>query len=133
MPKLRLRAVQAIDAAAAALGFAPALRMEGLIDTEVPPAVADDVLAVIGEALANVARHARATSVEVAVAAADGVLTVSVSDDGIGIPEGGRRSGLRNLSERAERLGGELSISTRDLGTRGTRLEWRVPLTGPAD
>ncbi|WP_405637791.1 GAF domain-containing protein [Streptomyces sp. NBC_00056] len=133
VPKLRLRAVQAIDAAAAALGFAPALRMEGLIDTEVPPAVADDVLAVIGEALANVARHARATSVEVAVAAADGVLTVSVSDDGIGIPEGGRRSGLRNLSERAERLGGELSISTRDLGTRGTRLEWRVPLTGPAD
>ncbi|MFD5121092.1 GAF domain-containing protein [Streptomyces sp. NPDC058385] len=132
VPKLRLRAVQAIDAAGAALGFAPALRMEGLIDTEVPPAVADEVLAVIGEALANVARHARATSVEVAVAAADGVLTVSVSDDGIGIPEGGRRSGLRNLSERAERLGGELSISTRDQGTRGTRLEWRVPLTGPA-
>ncbi|MFE2992951.1 GAF domain-containing protein [Streptomyces sp. NPDC059262] len=133
VPKLRLRAVQAIDAAAAALGFAPALRMEGLIDTEVPPAVADEVLAVVGEALANVARHARATSVEVAVAAADGVLTVSVSDDGIGIPEGGRRSGLRNLSERAERLGGELSISTRGQGTRGTRLEWRVPLTGPAD
>ncbi|MEV6702237.1 GAF domain-containing protein [Streptomyces sp. NPDC051453] len=133
VPKLRLRAVQAVDAAGAALGFAPALRMEGLIDTEVPPAVADEVLAVIGEALANVARHARASSVEVAVAAADGVLTVSVSDDGIGIPEGGRRSGLRNLSERAERLGGELSISTRDQGTRGTRLEWRVPLTGPAD
>ncbi|MFE5051264.1 GAF domain-containing protein [Streptomyces sp. NPDC056637] len=133
VPKLRLRAVQAIDAAGAALGFTPALRMEGLIDTEVPPAVADEVLAVIGEALANVARHARATSVEVAVAAADGVLTVSVSDDGVGIPEGGRRSGLRNLAERAERLGGELSISTRDQGTRGTRLEWRVPLTGPAD
>ncbi|MFC9674908.1 GAF domain-containing protein [Streptomyces sp. NPDC056949] len=133
VPKLRLRAVQAIDAAGAALGFTPALRMEGLIDTEVPPAVADEVLAVIGEALANVARHARATSVEVAVAAADGVLTVSVSDDGVGIPEGGRRSGLRNLAERAERLGGELSISTRGQGTRGTRLEWRVPLTGPAD
>ncbi|MFC9455736.1 GAF domain-containing protein [Streptomyces sp. NPDC056983] len=132
VPKLRLRAVQAIDAAGAALGFTPALRMEGLIDTEVPPAVADEVLAVIGEALANVARHARATSVEVAVAAADGVLTVSVSDDGVGIPEGGRRSGLRNLAERAERLGGELSISTRDQGTRGSRLEWRVPLTGPA-
>ncbi|MCX5320836.1 GAF domain-containing protein [Streptomyces sp. NBC_00120] len=132
-PKLRLRAVQAMDEAGAALGFAPALRMEGLIDTEVSPGVADEVLAVIGEALANVARHARATSVEVAIAAADGVLTVSVSDDGIGIPEGGRRSGLRNLAERAERLGGALSIAARDQGNRGTRLEWRVPLTGTAD
>lgn len=132
-PKLRLRAVRALDEAGAVLGFTPALRMEGLIDTEVSPAVAEEVLAVIGEALANVARHARATSVEVAIAATDGVLTVSVSDDGIGIPKGGGRSGLRNLSERAERLGGELSISTREQGNGGTRLEWRVPLTGLAD
>ncbi|MEV0412802.1 GAF domain-containing protein [Streptomyces sp. NPDC050448] len=129
-PKLRLRAVQAMDEAAAALGFAPALRMEGLIDTRVSPAMADEVLAVIGEALANVARHAGATSAEVAITASDGVLTVSVSDDGVGMPEGGRRSGLRNLSERAERLGGELSVSTRGQAARGTRLEWRVPLTG---
>ncbi|MER7468083.1 GAF domain-containing protein [Streptomyces sp. NPDC097981] len=128
-PKLRLRAVRAMDEAAATLGFAPALRMEGLIDTEVSTALADEVLAVIGEALTNVARHAGATSAEVAIAAADGVLTVSVTDDGVGMPEGGRRSGLRNLAERAERLGGELSVSTPGLRARGTALQWRVPLT----
>lgn len=100
-----LRAVQTLDEAATALGFAPALRMQGLIDTDVPPPVADEVLAVIREALANVARHARATRAEVSIAVGEGVLTVVVGDNGIGIPEGGRRSGLRNLAERAELLG----------------------------
>uniref|UniRef100_A0AAU2K088 GAF domain-containing protein n=1 Tax=Streptomyces sp. NBC_00049 TaxID=2903617 RepID=A0AAU2K088_9ACTN len=129
-PKLRLRVVQAVDTAATALGFEPALRMEGLIDTDVPPPVADEVLAVVGEALTNVARHARATRAEVSVVAAGGVLTVTVADNGIGIPDVGRRSGLRNLAERAERLGGELSVSARAQGGRGTRLEWRIPLSG---
>ncbi|MGW7327687.1 GAF domain-containing protein [Streptomyces sp. NPDC054840] len=129
-PKLRLRAVQAADAAATALGFAPALRMEGLIDTDVPPPVADEVLAVIGEALTNVARHARATRAEVSIAAAAGVLTVTVADNGIGVAEGAGRSGLRNLAERAERLGGELSVSARGQGGQGTELEWRIPLSG---
>ncbi|MFJ8017762.1 GAF domain-containing protein [Streptomyces sp. NPDC096339] len=127
--KLRSRAVRTLDEAAAALGFAPALRMEGLIDTDVPPAVADEALAVIGEALSNVARHARATRAEVSIAASGGVLTVAVTDDGVGMPEGGRRSGLRNLAERAERLGGRMTAAPRGGDTGGTRLEWRVPLT----
>ncbi|NXY93021.1 GAF domain-containing protein [Streptomyces sp. BR123] len=127
--KLRSRAVQTLDEASAGLGFAPALRMEGLIDTDVPPAVADEVLAVLGEALTNVARHAEATRVEVAIVAADGVLTVTVTDDGIGLAEGGRRSGLRNLAERAVQLGGRMEAAARGEGTRGTCLEWEVPLT----
>ncbi|WUO07850.1 GAF domain-containing protein [Streptomyces virginiae] len=125
-PKLRLRAVQAMDQAAVVLGFAPALRMEGLIDTDVPPGVADEIIAVLGEALTNVARHAEAGHAEVSIRATDGGVTVEVGDDGIGMPDGGRRSGLRNLAERAERLGGELSVSARTGG--GTRLVWRVPL-----
>ncbi|MER7467297.1 GAF domain-containing protein [Streptomyces sp. NPDC097981] len=129
--KLRSRAVQTLDEAAPGLGFAPALRMEGLIDTDVPPAVADAALAVLGEALSNVARHAKATRAEVCVAAADGVLTLTVTDDGVGMPEGGLRSGLRNLSERAEKLGGRMEITGRSDGTRGTRLEWEVPLAPP--
>ncbi|MHC0429803.1 sensor histidine kinase [Streptomyces sp. O3] len=125
--RLRIRAVHAVDEAAAALGFAPALRMEGLVDTDVPAETADEVIAVIGEALTNVARHARARHVDVAVVvSAEGVLTLTVDDDGVGIPEGGRRSGLKNLAERAERLGGELSLARRE--PSGTRLEWRVPL-----
>ncbi|MFG2295858.1 GAF domain-containing protein [Streptomyces sp. NPDC048603] len=131
-PGLRLRAVRAVDEAAGALGFAPALRMEGLIDTDVPPAVADEVLAVVGEALANVARHARATAVEVSIAAAGGVLSVTVTDDGIGLPEGGRRSGLRNLAERAGKLGGTMAVAARGEGERGTRLQWQVPLVPSA-
>ncbi|MEU7005164.1 GAF domain-containing protein [Streptomyces sp. NPDC046332] len=126
--KLRNRVVRAVDSAASTLGFAPALRMEGLIDTDVPAEAAEEVLAVLGEALTNVARHARARRAEVSVVADEGALAVTVSDDGIGIPLDGRRSGLRNLSERAELLGGTLSVRARAEPGSGTVLEWRIPL-----
>ncbi|MEW1700397.1 GAF domain-containing protein [Streptomyces sp. NPDC091278] len=127
VPKLRNRVVTAVDSAAATLGFAPALRMEGLLDTDVPAEVADDVVAVICEALTNVARHARARRVEVAVRVEDGILEVTVGDDGVGLRRNRHDSGLRNLTERAERLGGSLSVRShaqRD----GTLLAWRIPL-----
>ncbi|MFG2867439.1 GAF domain-containing protein [Streptomyces sp. NPDC048338] len=126
-PKLRHRIVKAVDAAAATLGFTPALRMEGLLDTDVPADIADEVIAVVGEALTNVARHAKALHAAVTVVAEGGVLAVTVGDDGIGIRSGGPRSGLRNLSERAEALGGDLSVTARPQ-PGGTVLEWRVPL-----
>ncbi|MFE1953129.1 GAF domain-containing protein [Streptomyces sp. NPDC059524] len=126
-PKLRSRVVKAVETAAAALGYAPALRMEGLLDTDVPAQTAEEVVAVIGEALTNVARHAQSRQAEVSVVAEAGVLTVAVSDEGVGIPPGVVRSGLRNLAERAERLGGELSVTARG-EQGGTLLEWRVPL-----
>jgi signal transduction histidine kinase len=115
-----------MDRAAVMLGFPPALRMEGLIDTDVPPGVADEIIAVIGEALTNVARHAQAAHAEVLIKAEDGAVTVEVSDDGIGISDDGRRSGLLNLAERAGRLEGELSVGPGIQG--GTRLVWRVPV-----
>ncbi|MFB6835761.1 GAF domain-containing protein [Streptomyces sp. NPDC056361] len=127
-PRLRSRIVKAVDQAAAVLGFAPALRMEGLLDTDVPAEAAEEVVAVIGEALTNVARHAQARHTEVAVVVEDGILAVTVSDDGVGVPPGGARSGLRNLAERAERLGGDLSVGDRPDAAGGTVLEWRVPL-----
>ncbi|MFB7835128.1 GAF domain-containing sensor histidine kinase [Streptomyces sp. NPDC056056] len=127
-PRLRSRVVKAVDEAATVLGFAPALRMEGLLDTDVPPVAADEVIAVIGEALTNVARHARAGRAEVSVVVEDGMLAVTVSDDGTGIGRGGPRSGLRNLSERAERLGGTLSVRARAEPRSGTVLEWRITL-----
>ncbi|MFI1829813.1 GAF domain-containing protein [Streptomyces sp. NPDC020412] len=125
---LRRRAVHTLEQAARTLGFAPALRMEGLIDTDVPGPVADEVPAVLTEALANVARHAGASRAEAALIVRDRALTVEVTDDGVGIapPEGRRRSGLGNLTERAERLGGTLTVVRRTSG--GTRLVWRVPL-----
>ncbi|MFI9366549.1 GAF domain-containing protein [Kitasatospora sp. NPDC053057] len=122
---LRVRIAEAVERAAHALGFAPALRTEGLLDTRVPPDVADAVLAVLGEALSNVARHARASAAEVALSVGT-ELVLTVTDDGVGIPARGRRSGLLNLAERARQLKGELRVGTRPQG--GTELVWRVPL-----
>jgi signal transduction histidine kinase len=57
------------------------------------------------------------------------VLTVTVLDDGAGVPAGGRRSGLRNLAARAEHRGGSLAVEPGPAG--GTRLVWTVPLAAP--
>ncbi|WP_333766737.1 sensor histidine kinase [Streptomyces sp. IBSBF 2435] len=123
---LRARTVSAVESAARTLGFTPSLRMEGLIDTDVPQAVAEDVVAVLEESLSNVVRHARASAVEVSLAVSPGLLTVTVADNGVGLPRQGRRSGLRNLAERAERHRGDMAAAPADGG--GTRLVWRVPL-----
>ncbi|MGW3075766.1 GAF domain-containing sensor histidine kinase [Kitasatospora sp. NPDC001132] len=122
---LRARIVEVVDRAARSLGFAPDLRMSGLIDVTVPDEVADAAVAVLEEALSNASRHARAGAVDVTVAA-DDELTVTVTDDGVGLPEGGRRSGLANLSERASTLNGTFTARTRPEG--GTELVWQVPL-----
>jgi signal transduction histidine kinase len=123
---LRVRVAKAVEESAAGLGSTPALRMEGLVDTDVPPAVADQVVPVLAEALSNVARHAHASTADVSLVVGSGTLTLTVADDGVGVPEGGRRSGLRNLEERALRLGGEMTIERPEGG--GTRLVWWVPL-----
>ena len=56
-------------------------------------------------------------------------LIVQVTDNGIGLPPDGRRSGLSNLARRAEKLRGELRLGPADPAapSPGTRLEWRVP------
>ncbi|MET8977122.1 GAF domain-containing protein [Streptomyces sp. NPDC004539] len=126
---LRARAVRVAGEAAPALGFAPSFRMEGLIDTDVPKEVADHVVAVLSEALTNVARHAGATRVDVVLTADAHELTLAVHDNGTGIPADGRRSGLRNMAERARELGGGLEWDCPAEG--GTRLVWRVPVRVP--
>ncbi|MEO3829138.1 GAF domain-containing sensor histidine kinase [Actinomadura sp. B10D3] len=122
---LRSRVHVLVDAASEHLGFAPSVRLDGLLDTAVDDDVAEHLLAVVREALSNVARHAKATEAVVNIGVGDDV-TVCVEDNGIGIPEGGRRSGLRNLGERAGRLGGTCTTEPRPGG--GTVLTWRVPL-----
>ncbi|MGW1790397.1 sensor histidine kinase [Streptomyces tubercidicus] len=123
---LRGRIVTAVEQAARALGFTPSLRMQGLIDTDVPADIAEHVVAVLGEALSNAARHAHATAVEVSLAVGGGALSLSVTDNGVGLPRHGRRSGLSNLAKRAESVGGELTLETPAQG--GTRLLWQAPL-----
>ena len=129
-PDLRGEIVALVDEMTDMLGFAPSLRLGSGLGEDISPEVADQVLAALREALSNAARHANASQVDVTVdTGSDGMLTVQVTDNGTGIPEGGRRSGLRNLASRAEKLGGELRLEPADpdAATPGTRLEWRVP------
>jgi len=127
------------------LGFAPSLVVtldgatvvaggldEDRLDERVGPDLAEDVVAVVREGLANAARHAQASSVAVRVrvlgAGPRGSIGVEVEDDGVGLPaEGGRSSGTRNLAERAREHGGTLEIGAPPHGS-GTLLTWEVPL-----
>lgn len=124
---LRSKLLAETDQAAETLGFTPALRMTGLLDTDVPAEHGDHVLAVLRETLSNTARHAHASTVEV-TAETDGTrLHLRVADNGSGIdPAVTRRSGLDNLRRRATDLGGSLTITPNQ--PTGTVVEWTVPL-----
>jgi signal transduction histidine kinase len=125
---LRARTVRQVGEAAPLLGFAPGVRMEGLVDTDVPREIADQVIAVLSEALTNIARHARAGRADVVLQTDGREVRLTVSDDGVGIPEDGRRSGLSNMAERARQFGGSLELNRPEGG--GTELVWRAPLGG---
>ena len=73
---------------------------------------------VVAEALANAAKHARASVVRVAVRTQDQMLNVCVRDDGLGGADPDHGSGLLGLKDRAEAIGGSLSVeSARGAGT----------------
>jgi signal transduction histidine kinase len=113
--------------AAGALGFEPRFFFDGAVDSSIGDDLAPELLAMLREALSNVARHARATRVEVELVVADDIV-VHVVDDGIGPPGPDvlRGHGLNNMQARAERHGGTFGL--RAAATGGTTLEWRVPL-----
>jgi len=113
------------------LGFAPSLRLGSGLREQLAGEVAEQVLVALREALSNAARHAQASQVDVTIdVSEDGMLSVQVTDNGVGIPDGGRRSGLRNLASRAGELGGELLLGPADEGAArpGTRIDWRIPI-----
>jgi two-component system, NarL family, sensor histidine kinase DevS len=126
-PRLRADIVALVDEMTPMLGFSPALRLGGGLDSRAIAELSDQLLAVLREALSNAARHSGATRVDVTVdTGQEGMLTVLVRDNGSGIPEGTRRSGLANMADRAGELGGALRLSPADGG--GTELEWKVPV-----
>jgi signal transduction histidine kinase len=127
VPRLRAEIVALADEMAEVLGFAPALRLGSGLDSRASGELSEQVLAVLREALSNAARHSAATQVDVLVDTdAAGVLTVLVRDNGRGMRPTSRRSGLANMADRAEKLGGQLRLSAADGG--GTELEWKVPV-----
>jgi len=109
------------------LGARPQVTFIGPIDNTVSQRVADNLLAVLREALTNAGKHAKATHYEVTLRVTDEV-TLEVVDNGVGLalPLKGEGMGLANLRSRAERLHGTFEITPVDLG--GTRLTWRVPV-----
>lgn len=123
---LRSRVVTISRNAGRQLGFAPSVSFEGTLDTDVPPPLADEVVAVIQEGLANVVRHAQASRADVLVRLDGDTLAVRIADNGVGVGSTDRRSGLANLAERAARLGGRFEIGAADTG--GTVLAWTVPV-----
>jgi signal transduction histidine kinase len=129
---LRTAILHCVQAASRSLGFDPTVRIDGPIDTLVPPLVGEQLLAVLREALSNVARHAEATSASVVVKADADAVGLTVADDGVGLPAGGRRSGLRNLDRRAKDLGGQFAAAAAEPGS-GTVITWQVPLEGCDD
>jgi len=123
---LRARIIAEVQAASGALGFPPALRFDGTVDALVPPVTADHLVAVVRESLSNVARHARATTVDVLLRA-DGDVVLTVSDDGVGMRDDVHLSGIANLADRARELGGTMAVGPCPDG-RGTLVRWQVPL-----
>jgi len=125
--RLRSRVMRECAQSGALLGFSPAVRFVGAVDSSASTAHTDQLVAVVREALTNAAKHAQADRVEVLVSVEGTRLTLVVTDDGVGVSGTGRRSGLANLSARADQLGGSFVVE-RVSEAGGTRLTWQVPL-----
>ncbi|WP_328632931.1 GAF domain-containing sensor histidine kinase [Streptomyces sp. NBC_00356] len=129
---LRTKVLREINMAAVPLGFKPSHRFLGPVDTVVGELTGKHLIAALREALSNAFRHAEADRIDVVVDATvllpDGRqgVRLTVADDGVGIKEGGRRSGLKNLQKRAESLGGA-SWHGAGLGGDGTTVVWQAP------
>jgi nitrate/nitrite-specific signal transduction histidine kinase len=127
---LRQRMLGLARESAGALGFDPRVLFDGAVDA-LPEAVATELLAVLREALTNVARHARASRVDIEVVAGEDDVVLRVADDGVGWrPDDstGPGRGIGNMRRRAERLGGAFSVAPGP--ERGTVVEWRAPRKG---
>jgi signal transduction histidine kinase len=103
------------------------------VDRRLPDPVEIAAYYTVSEALANIAKHAHATVVDVQAAETDGALYVRVRDDGRGGANFSDGSGLVGLKDRAEALGGHLDLSSPP--GAGTALEVWLPIevhAGPA-
>jgi signal transduction histidine kinase len=94
-----------------------------------PEPVETAVYYVVSEALANAAKHSRASEVSVSVASDDTRVRATVADDGIGGADLARGSGLIGLVDRVEALGGRLALDSPAGG--GTTISIELPLAAP--
>ncbi|MEA2843344.1 MAG: hypothetical protein QOJ69_1015 [Actinomycetota bacterium] len=118
-------------------GLGPALRtlarrsavpveIDVSVDGRLPERLEVTAYYVVSEALTNVAKHAQASVAHVEVEADDGLVRLSVRDDGIGGADFGRGSGLIGLRDRVEALGGRIELMSTPGG--GTSLAVTLPI-----
>jgi signal transduction histidine kinase len=122
---LRHRLLDIVHEVGGGLPVPATVSFSGPVDVVSEPQLADDLAAFVREGLTNVLRHAGARTASVAVTASAEEITAIVADDGSGMGETTRRSGLGNLAERARLRGGEFEVESRE---RGTRLLLRLPV-----
>ena len=108
------------------LGFRPETHLAGPLDTLADDEMLNDIEAVLRESLTNIGRHASATAAQITVEANSKHLSVTVTDNGVGLGDPGGLSGLSNLSRRAVDRGGSLTLATSPEG--GLRLQWTIPI-----
>jgi signal transduction histidine kinase len=124
---LRQRVLAVTSDLVAALGFTPHVTFSGVLDVRLVDELVDDVVACVRETLSNVAKHARAKSAMVDLSLAGEVLTVMVTDDGVGLRATTRSSGTANLRARAQKWGGTFALAPGPTG--GTTATWTVRLS----
>jgi signal transduction histidine kinase len=123
---LRTELRELIDGASRSLGFKPTLELAGPLDSAVPDEARPDLVAVVREALSNVARHARASAVRVGIRATTGRLTVTIADNGGGAAGAAEQGGLANTRQRAARHNGHFEVRANQ--PAGTVIEWNIPI-----
>ena len=101
------------------------VELEVDIETQLPERVEVATYFVVSEALANAAKHARASVAHVRVTAAGSLLQVSIRDDGLGGADPSRGSGLIGLTDRVQALGGTLSVLSPP--GQGTTIQVELP------
>jgi signal transduction histidine kinase len=101
------------------------VRIEALPSERLPVAVEAAAYFIASEALANVAKHAGATAVGIAMHRINDTLVVDISDDGVGGAEAAAGTGLIGLRDRVEALGGRIRVDSPSGG--GTRLHAEIP------
>ncbi|HET6190117.1 MAG TPA: PAS domain-containing protein [Trebonia sp.] len=104
------------------------VELEVRAETRLPEPVEVAAYYIVSEALTNTAKHAHASAVHVAIEARDGVLGLSIRDDGCGGADPARGSGLIGLTDRVDALGGTIEVAS-PVGA-GTTLLIRLPVEG---
>jgi signal transduction histidine kinase len=102
------------------------VELEVRIATRLPVPVERAAYYIVSEALTNTAKHARASTVYVVVEARDGVLGLSIRDDGVGGADQTRGSGLIGLTDRVDALAGTIDVAS-PIGA-GTTLLITLPI-----